>query len=121
MTAPELHFLPRSKRHDEPRNAPIFNPHRFHDPELLRAARAVITERVRQGVATPPERLVVTALDEMPLEEDPAAVRAWAPSSAFRDAVRSVVLATLDHYTRIVDVLADQADHDDDDNGEPMH
>ena len=57
----------------------------FHDPEfrtLVRAARAVITERVHRGVATPPERLAVAALDEMPDEDDPAAVRAWAPSAA---------------------------------------
>ena len=60
----------------------------FHDPEfrtLVRAARAVITERVHRGVATPPERLAGAALDEMPDEEDPAAVRAWAPSAAFRE------------------------------------
>ena len=52
----------------------------FHDPEfrtLVRAARAVITERVHRGVAMPPERLAVAALNEMPDEDDPAAVRAW--------------------------------------------
>ena len=59
----------------------MFDPDQFHDPEfrtLVRAARAVIAERVRCGVATPPERLAVAALDEMPDEEDLAAVRAWA-------------------------------------------
>ena len=54
----------------------------------------------------------------MPDEEDPAAVRGWAPSAAFRDAVRSVVLATLEQYVGIVEVLADEADRED---GETMH
>ena len=52
----------------------------FHDPEfwpLVLAARAVIAERVHRGVATPPEPLAVAALDEMPDEDHPAAVRAW--------------------------------------------
>ena len=97
----------------------------FHDPEfrtLVRAARAVIGERVRHGLATPPERLAVAALDEMPDEDDPAAVRAWAPSAAFREAVRSVVLATLAQYVGIVEALADDADRDGgDDGGESMH
>ncbi len=97
---------------------------RFHDPEfrtLVRAARAVITERVHRGVAMPPDRLAVAALDEMPDEDDPAAVRAWAPSAAFRDAVRSVVLATLEQYVGIVEALADEADREDGDDGETMH
>ena len=42
-------------------------------------------ERVDRGIATPAERLAVAALDEMP-DEDDDAVRAWAPSAAFRDA-----------------------------------
>ena len=71
------------------------------------------------GVATPPERLAVAALDEMPDEEDE--VRAWAPSAAFRDAVRSVVLATLELYVGIVEALADEADREDGDDGETMH
>ena len=104
----------------------MFDPDRFHDPEfrtLVLAARAVIAERVHRGVTTPPERLAVAALDEMPAEDDPAAVRAWAPSAAFRDAVRSVVLATLEQYVGIVEVLADEADREDgdDDDGETMH
>ena len=58
----------------------------------------------------------------MPDEDDPAAVRAWAPSAAFRDAVRSVVLATLALYLGIVESLADEADREDaDDGGETMH
>ena len=61
---------------------------------LALAARAVIAERVRRGIATPDERLVVAALDEMPDENDPAAVRAW----------------TLELYVGIVEALADQAD-----------
>ena len=47
----------------------MFDPDQFHDPEfrtLVQAARAVIAERVHRGVATPPERLAITALDEMP-------------------------------------------------------
>ena len=83
---------------------------------------AVIAERVHRGVASPPERLAVAALDEMPDEDDTAAVRAWAPSAAFRDAVRSVVLATLALYLGIVESLADEADREDaDDGGETMH
>ena len=102
----------------------MFDPDQFHDPEfrtLVLAARAVIAERVHRGVATPPERLAVAALDEMPDEDDPAAVRAWAPSAAFRDAVRSVVLATLEFYVGIVEALADEADREDGDDGETMH
>ena len=88
----------------------------------MRATCAVIAERVHRGVASPPERLAVAALDEMPDEDDPAAVRAWAPSAAFRDAVRSVVLATLALYLGIVESLADEADREDaDDGGETMH
>ena len=93
----------------------MFDPDQFHDPEfrsLVRATRAVIAERVHRGVASPPERLAVAALDEMPDEDDPAAVRAWAPSAAFRDAVRSVVLATLALYLGIVESLADEADRE---------
>ena len=98
----------------------MFNP----DRELwtpARAARAIITERVRRGVATPSERLTVVVLDEMRVEEDPAAVTAWVPSAAFRDAVRSVVVVTVKHYIGIVEALADEADREDDDNGEAMH
>ena len=72
----------------------MFDPGQFHNPEfrtLVLAARAVIAERVHRGGATPPERLAGAALDEMPDEDDPAAVRAWAPSAAFRDAVRSAL------------------------------
>ena len=73
-------------------------------------------------IPSPPERLAVAALDEMPDEDDPAAVRAWAPSAAFRDAVRSVVLATLALYLGIVESPADEADREDaDDGGETMH
>ena len=102
----------------------MFDHDQFHDPEfraLVRAARAVIAERVQRGVATPAERLAVAALDEMPDEEDPVAVRAWAPSAAFRDAVRSVALSTLEQYVGIVEALADDADREDGDGGETMH
>ena len=70
--------------------------------------------------ATPAEHLAVVVLEEMPDEDDPDAVRAWAPSAAFRDAVRSVALATLALYVGIVETLADEADRDDGD-GETMH
>ena len=102
----------------------MFDLDQFHDPEfrtLVQAARAVIAERVHRSVATSPERLAITALDEMPDEKDPAALRAWAPSAAFRDAVRSVVLVTLEQYIGIVEALADEADRDDGDDGETMH
>ena len=100
----------------------MFDPEQLHDPEfrkLVRAARAVIAERVRRGIATPAERLAVVALDEMPDEDDAAAVRAWVPSAAFRDAVRSSTLATLALYAGIVETLADEADQDG--GGETMH
>ena len=100
----------------------MFNHDQFHDPEfrnLVRAARAVIAERVGRGSATPDEHLAVAALDEMPDEDDDDAVRAWAPSAAFRDAVRSSALATLALYVGIVETLADEADRDD--GGETMH
>ena len=60
----------------------MFNHDQFHDPEfrnLVRAARAVIAERVGRGIATSAERLAVAALDEMPDEDDDAAVRARPP------------------------------------------
>ena len=63
----------------------MFDPDQFHDPEfrsLVQAARAVVAERGHRGVATPPERLAVAALGEMPDDDDAAAVRAWAPSAA---------------------------------------
>ena len=44
-----------------------------------------------------------------------------APSAAFRDAVRSVVLTTLELYVGIVEALADEADREDGDDGETMH
>ena len=101
----------------------MFNHDQFHDPEfrnLVRAARAVIAERVGRGIATPAERLAVAALDEMPDEDDDDAVRAWAPSAAFRDAVRSSVLVTLALYAGIVETLADEAGRDGG-GGETMH
>ena len=101
----------------------MFNPEQLHDPEFQtrgRAARAVIAERVGRGIATSAERLAVAALDEMPDEDDDAAVRAWAPSAAFRDAVRSSALATLALYVGIVETLADEVDRDDG-GGETMH
>ena len=74
-----------------------------------------------RGGATPPERLAVAALDEIPAADDPAAVRAWASAAAFRDAVHSVVLATLEFYVGIVKALADEANREDDDDCETMH
>ena len=81
----------------------MFDPEQLHDPEFrtrVQAARTLIAERVRRGVATPAEHL------------------AWAPSAAFREAVRSAALATLALYVGIVETLADEADRDD---GETMH
>ena len=52
----------------------MFDPDQFHDPEfrsLVRATRAVVAERVHRGVASPPERLAIAALDEMPDEDEP--------------------------------------------------
>ena len=101
----------------------MFDHDQFHDPEfrnLVRAARAVIAERVGRGIATPAECLTVAAIDEMPDEDDPDAVRAWAPSAAFRDAVRSAAFATLVLYAGIVETLADEADRDDG-GGETTH
>ena len=57
-----------AKRNRCPRGC--FDPDQFHDPEfrsLVRATRAVIAERVHRGVASPPERLAVAALDERDL------------------------------------------------------
>ena len=68
----------------------MFDPEQRHDPEFLtrvQATHALITERVRRGDATPAEQLAVAVLDEMSDEDDPDAVRAWAPSAAFREAV----------------------------------
>ena len=99
----------------------MFDHDQFHDPEfrnLVRAARAGIAGRVGRGIATPAERLAGAALDEMPDEDDDDAVRAWAPSAAFRDAVRSSVLATLALYAGIVETLADDRDGG---GGETMH
>ena len=69
--------------------------------------------------ATPAEHLAV--LDEMHDEDDPYAVRAWAPSAAFREAVCSVGFATLALYVGIVETLADEADRDNGAAGETMH
>ena len=102
----------------------MFDPDQLHDPEFrtrVQAARTLIAERVRRGVATPAEHLAVAVLDEIPDEDDPDAVRAWAPSAAFREAVRAAALATLALYVGIVETLADEADRDDGDGGETMH
>ena len=90
----------------------MFDPEQLHDPEFrtrVQAARALIAERVRRGVATPAEHLAVAVLDEMPDEDDPDAVRAWAPSTTFREAVRSAALATLALYVGIVETLAERS------------
>ena len=101
----------------------MFDPEQLHDPEVrtrVQAARALIAERLRRGVATPAEHLAVIVLDEMPDEDDPDAGRAWAPSAAFRDAVRSAAFATLALYVGIVETLGDEADQGDG-RGETMH
>ena len=102
----------------------MFNPEQLHDPEFrtrVQAARALIAERVRRGVATPAEQLAVAVLAEMPVEDDPDAVRAWTPSATFREAVRSAALTTLALYVGIVETLADEADQGGDGGGETMH
>ena len=88
--------------------------------ELLGAARRILEERLASGVATPRERLAVVALHELPDEDDEAAVRAWVPSAAFRAAVRTVVLSTVEFYAGIVEHLVDEADAGDV-AGETMH
>ena len=83
----------------------------LRDPEfmgLLASARRVLEERLASGVATPRERLAVVALHELPDENDEAAVRAWVPSAAFRSAVRTVALSTVEFYVGVVKALVDE-------------
>ena len=97
----------------------MFNPDEFLDPTFrsrVRAARSLIAERVRRGDATPSEQLSAAAFDEMPLDEDPAAVWAWMPSAEFRGAVRSVAFTTLGHYVDIFEAMAEQTDQEEDDD-----
>ena len=45
----------------------MFDPDQLHDPEFrtrVQAARALIAERIRRGVATPDEHLAGVVLDE---------------------------------------------------------
>ena len=97
----------------------------LNDPEFrepLGAARRILEERFARGVATPRERLAVVALHELPDESDAAAVRAWVPSAAFRAAVRTVALSTVEFYVGVVDALVDDADGDGTvSGGETMH
>ena len=78
-----------------------------------------IVERVRRGAATSAERLSVAALDEMPDEDGPDAVRATCPrpcsgtQSAHRRARR------WSSHVGIVEALADEADRGR--GGETMH
>ena len=65
--------------------------------------------------------MAVAVLDEMPDEGEPDAVRAWAPSAAFREAVRSAAVATLALYVCIVETLTDEADRDNGAARETMH
>ena len=63
----------------------MFNPEQLHDPEFrtrVQAARALIAERARRGVATPAEHLAVAVLDEMPDEDDPDARSRRGPRAA---------------------------------------
>ena len=52
----------------------------------------------------------MVALHELPDESDEAAVRAWVPSAAFRAAVRTVALSTVEFYAGVVDAPVDEAD-----------
>ena len=90
-------------------------PDDLNDPEfreLLGAARLIIEERLACGVATPWERLAIVALHELPDESDEAAVRAWVPSAAFRLAVRTVALSTVEFYAVALEALVDEAHGD---------
>ena len=49
-------------------------------------------------------------MHELPDESDEAGVRAWVPSAAFRAAVRTVALSTVEFYVGVVDALVDEAD-----------
>ena len=87
--------------------------------ELLAAARRILEERLASGLATPRERLAVVALHE--LEDDEDALQAWVPSAAFRAAIRTVVLSTVEFYAGVVESLVDEADGGDIIAGETMH
>ena len=89
-------------------------PDELNDPQFrkLLGAQSILEERFARGVATPRERLAVVALHELPDESDEAAVQTWVPSAAFRAAVRTVALSTVEFYIGLVDVLLDQADGD---------
>ena len=70
----------------------MFDLELLHDPEFR--ARVKGSTRAHRRVRPPWRRqasrhLAVAVLDEMPDEDEPDAVRAWAPSAAFREAVRS--------------------------------
>ena len=83
-------------------------PDEFNDPRL-KAARLILEERFARGVATPRERLAVVALHELPDGSDEATLRAWVPSAAFRAAVRTVALSTVEFYVGVADALLPKA------------
>ena len=84
-----------------------------------RAGRDARSDTLRRP--TPAEHLTVAGLDEMHDEDNPYAVRAWAPSAAFREAICSAAFANLALYVGIVETLADEADRDNGAAGETMH
>ena len=63
----------------------------------------------------------MVALHELPDESDEAAVRAWVPPAAFRSAVRTVALSTVEFYVGVVEALVDEADGEGVSGGETMH
>ena len=48
-------------------------------------------------------------------------MRAWVPSAAFRAAVRTVALSTVEFYVGVVEALVDEADGEGVSGGETMH
>ena len=64
----------------------------------------------------------MVALHELPDESDEAAVRTWVPSAAFRAAVRTVALSTVEFYVGVVDdALVDEPDRDVVSGSETLH
>jgi len=94
----------------------MFNHDQFHDPESGTSygpPDAVIAERVGRGIAMPAERLGGDALDEMPDEEDPDAVRGPGRPRP-RSATRSAHQHSRRSSSTSASALAGEADRDGD-------
>ena len=85
-------------------NAPQFG-------ELPGAARRILEERFARDVATPRWRLAVVAVHEL------RGGASLGPIAAFRAAVRTVSLSTVEFYVGVVDTLVDEPDRDVADSG----